>query len=53
MKPNANYPADGEAAESLKKVKEHLAREDGLLKQLQEHIQEAEKKRKQIFDPPT
>jgi hypothetical protein len=44
---------NGEAKEALQKVKEHLAKEDDQLNQLEEHIQEAEKKRKQVFDPKT
>jgi hypothetical protein len=44
---------DGEARDSLKKVKEHLAREDELLNQLEQHIQEVERKRKETFDPST
>ena len=44
---------DGLAKESLKKVEEHLAAEDGLLKKLEEHIQEAERIRHQTFDPST
>ena len=43
----------GEAKEALKKVEEHLAQEDEQLNQLGEHIQEAERKRKQVFDPKT
>jgi hypothetical protein len=44
---------DGEARDDLKKVKEDLTKEDDLLNQLGEHIQQAEKKRKQTFDPST
>jgi hypothetical protein len=53
MDPIVNRKEDGEAAESLKKVEEHLAGEDGLLKELEQQIQEAERKRHQTFDPST
>ncbi len=52
MSPDVDDPLErGEAGESLKKVKAHLAKDDDQLDQLGQHIQEAERKRKQTFDP--
>jgi hypothetical protein len=54
MSPDLDDRAEkGEAADTLKKVQEHLAKEDEQLDQLEGHIQEAERKRKQTFDPKT
>ena len=52
MIPETDDPrSEGEAAESLKKVAEHLAAEDDLLKKVQHDIKEAEQKRHEAFDP--
>ena len=54
MSPDSDDGLENDTAkEALKKVEEHLAKEDGQLNQLEEHIQEAERKRKQVFDPKT
>jgi hypothetical protein len=46
-----NLREEGRAAESLKKATQHLDEEQRLLETLEARIQNAERKRKQTFDP--